>query len=135
MVMLKRLIYSSLGGLVDKFMWECPNSSDTQGTSALPWKMTSMEVPNRHSRGDKPAANDCMIRSLIASDTQGTSAIPQERKTTSMEVPNKHSRGDNPAPRTACMLRPPIGFSGPARKDNFRHCKPNTSRPPFYARG
>ncbi|KAI3939178.1 hypothetical protein MKX01_002046 [Papaver californicum] len=51
--------YSSLGGLVDKFMWECPDSSDRLGTSALPQKrkMTSMEVPNRRSRGNNPGTD------------------------------------------------------------------------------
>ncbi|KAI3918020.1 hypothetical protein MKW92_011960 [Papaver armeniacum] len=85
--------YSSLGGLVDKFMWECPDSSDRLGTSALPQKrkMTSMEVPNRRSRGDNPGVDLARGLSLpVASSGPTRRDAFRQRKPNTSRPPSMH---------------------------------------------
>ncbi|RZC84168.1 hypothetical protein C5167_046948 [Papaver somniferum] len=85
--------YSSLGGLVDKFMWECPDSSDRLGTSALPQKrkMTSMEVPNRRSRGDNPGVDLTRGLGLPAASSGPTRRDAfRQRKPNTSRPPSMH---------------------------------------------
>ncbi|MCL7035040.1 hypothetical protein MKW94_011950 [Papaver nudicaule] len=82
--------YSSLGGLVDKFMWECPDSSDRLGTSGLPQKrkMTSMEAPNRRSRGDNPGVDLCPPPFTRGLGPPPASSGPTRRDTFRQRKPN-----------------------------------------------
>ncbi|OVA07160.1 Protein virilizer [Macleaya cordata] len=83
--------YFSLGGLADKFMWECPDlSPDRLATSALPLKrkMTSMEGPNRRSRGDNSGAEVGPNAFSRGSGPPTASSGPTRRDTFRQRKPN-----------------------------------------------
>eukprot|EP01018_Ginkgo_biloba_P030944 Gb_24781 [translate_table: standard] len=90
-----------LGGLADRFMWECPDSSPDRPTMpSLPLKRktASVEGSNRRQRGDG-------VGSGAGVETTATSSFV----------------------RTG---GPTVSSSGQTRRDTFRQRKPNTSRPP-----
>lgn len=90
-----------VGGLADKFMWECPDSSPDRPTlpvSSLKRKSASVDGPNRRQRVDG-------ISSGAGAEATASGTFVRTGGTT-------------------------VSSSGLTRRDMFRHRKPNTSRPP-----
>ncbi|KAK9170294.1 hypothetical protein Syun_002434 [Stephania yunnanensis] len=82
--------FSSLAGLSQKFMWECPDSlPDKLAMSVLPLKrkMASMEGPNRRSR-DNSGAENVGSNALARGMGPPTASVPTRRDTFRQRKPN-----------------------------------------------
>ncbi|KAK6942521.1 Virilizer, N-terminal, partial [Dillenia turbinata] len=84
--------YSFLGGLGDKFQWECPETLPdrmSQTALSLKRKMSSMEGPNRRARGDT-APGEVMTQNTFSRGTgaAASSTGPTRRDTFRQRKPN-----------------------------------------------
>ncbi|XP_031496398.1 protein virilizer homolog isoform X2 [Nymphaea colorata] len=86
-----------LGGLEDKFMWECPDSSPDRSSYPLPQKrkITSLDGSNRRPRGDNAAESAASSTFRLGAGTSSSSGISRrdtfrQRKPNTSRPPSMH---------------------------------------------